>query len=536
MFRLNLFGPFFLADESDREIVLSSKKGRALLAYLATTPGKSRSREEILALLWSDREEAQGRASLRQVLTGLRKDLGEELLRIDRDRVALNAGQIDLIPPDGAEFLAGFHLADPAFAEWLRDERLGYETGGDATTAAPETDYPERPYIAVMPFLNLSGDAEQQYFADGISEDITTELSRIHKFWVISRNSSFAYKDEAYDLKEAGRTLGASYIVTGSVRKAGSKVRVAAQLTDVKQGAQIWAERYDRDLEDIFAVQDDIVASVVSKLDLSLEAAATARAKNRSPNVLRAYDLLLRARSAWWHGRDDDAFEFTRQSVETDPDYAASHAYFSLQHAYQFYSATLGLSQAEIAEKCLFHAEAALALDEADPVVHAYASMAFGFSPLTAKERGLAHIELAVSINPHDCELMLLHAWHLCFAGRLAEALETLERASDLNPLGGYMISECYTDTYYMLGDYRKALNCYSDQADAPYQTKVTFAACFAMLGDHEGLATCLAELDRDKPRHFDIDAFAAAQVSTCMREEDKAKWREGFRRAGVTV
>lgn len=536
MFRLTLFGPFSLTDSNEAEVPIASKKAKALLAYLAQTPGRPRSREEVLALLWSNREESQGRASLRQVLTRLRKEVGEDLLHIDRDSVTLNAKQVELNPKNGEEFLAGFSLNDPAFEDWLRDTRLSMEGKEDARSARSQPEDFDRPYIAVLPFANYSGDTEQQYFADGITDDITTELSRFHKFWVISRNSSFVYQAKEHDMQKIGHALGADYLVEGSVRMAGRRVRVAAQLTDVHKGTLVWADRYDREIEEIFTVQDDVVSSVVSRLDLNIDAVARARAKNRPTESLHAYDLLLRARYAWWHGQDAEAFRFTRKSVEADPNSAVVNAYFALQHAYQFYSGALGLTHKVIAEKCQFHAERALDLDDTDPVVHAYASMAFGFSPLASKERGLKHIEIAVSINPHDCEFMVLHAWHLSFAGYHQRALEVLKKMSDLNPLGGYVASECYLDTYYMLGEYRKALDSYKDQAAAPHQSLASFAACYAKLGETDAMADCLAELERRKPVRFDLHRFAEAQIATCVRDADKENWRDGFRRAGVDV
>ena len=333
-------------------------------------------------------------------------------------------------------------------------------------------------------------------------------------------------------MEDVRRTLGADYLVHGSVRRAGDRVRIAVQLSEADSGVQIWANRYDRELADIFAVQDEVVAAIVSQLGHSLNDMATASAKQRPTQSLTAYDFLLRARSAWWLGNINEAFGLTRTAVETDPEYAAAHAYFSLQHAYQFFSSTVGLTWDEIAERCRFHAEAALRLDDKDPFVHAYASMAFGFSPLAAKDRGLKHIEIAVDLNPYDSELMLLYAWHLCFAGRPDKTLDLLARASALNPLGDFMISECYADTYYMTGDYSKALDSYKDQPAAPPQVLAVFAACHAQLGQDRDARALL----RDIPDDFDVAAFARAQMTICLRHEDRDHWRAGFRHAGVDV
>ncbi|MBS9719029.1 tetratricopeptide repeat protein [Pseudohalocynthiibacter aestuariivivens] len=196
----------------------------------------------------------------------------------------------------------------------------------------------------------------------------------------------------------------------------------------------------------------------------------------------------------------------------------------------------MGLSQDTIAEKCRFHAETALDLDDTNPVVHAYASMAFGFSPLAEKERGLKHSSIAATLNPNDCELMLLHAWQLAFAGNHEQAIALLRRVSLLNPLGDYMIAECFADTYYMMGDYEKALESYNDQGDAPPQSQAVFAACHAQMGRLDEAHACLLHLYNVKPVGFDVEAFVAAQCITCLREDDRNNWLNGFRRAGVDI
>lgn len=536
MFRLSLFGRFSLVSANGAEVTITSGKGKALLAYLAQTPGKPRSREEIMALLWSDRGETQGRASLRQVLTGLRKELGGDLLKIDRNSVTLDANIVELLPAGGEEFLSGFHLNDPAFADWLRDKRLEFDSPSAPGRLDRTQDSPNPLCIAVLPFTNLSSDEEQHYFADGITEDIITELARFRTLLVIGRSSAFAYREQGPDPLEARARLGARFLVRGSVRRAEDRLRVSVHLVDVESGARIWADRYDRDVQDVFAVQDEIVESVVAKLGVSLDGIETARAKTRPTRKLRAYDVLLQARSFWWHGKETEAYRLAGRSVQEDPDFALAHAYFALQNAYQFFSGSMGLSRDTIAEKCRFHAETALDLDDTNPVVHAYASMAFGFSPLAAKERGLKHISIAVTQNPNDCELMLLHAWQLSFAGDHEQAVALLGRVSSLNPLGGYMIAECYADTYYMMGDYEKALDSYNDQGAPPPQSRAVFAACHAQMGRVDEAHACLLHLEEVKPMGFDAKAFADAQCTSCLREIDRKNWLDGFRRAGVDI
>src|SRR5262249_24087188 len=162
---------------------------------------------------------------------------------------------------------------------------------------APGLALPNRPSIAVLPFQNMSGDPDQEYFADGISEDIITELSRFHALFVIARNSSFAFKDKSVKVQDIGRELGVAYVVEGSVRRAADRVRIAAQLVDAGTGSHLWAERYDRDLRDIFTLQDEVARSVASTVSGRVEAAGRDRAVRLSPAALRAHDLLFRAKA-----------------------------------------------------------------------------------------------------------------------------------------------------------------------------------------------------------------------------------------------
>jgi TolB-like protein len=297
--RLSIFGTFRVADASGKEIPVKSRKSRALLAYLALPPGKPRSREQIMALLWSDRGDQQARSSLRQALSGLRRELGEErlsALRITDEALTLDPEQVLVEPASpGDVLLDGLHLNDPAFDEWLRDERLRHEGGSEPDPLPPGLSLPDKPSIAVLPFTNMSGDPEQEYFSDGITEDIITELSRFRSLFVIARNSSFTFKGQAVDLSEVAKRLGVRYILEGSVRRAANRVRITAQLIEAANQNHLWSERYDGQLEDIFSLQDDISERVVWALVGHLEQAETIKAKRSGTVDPTAYDVMLRA-------------------------------------------------------------------------------------------------------------------------------------------------------------------------------------------------------------------------------------------------
>ena len=166
--------------------------------------------------------------------------------------------------------------------------------------ARPALPLPDRPAIAVLPFTNMSGEPEQEYFSDGISEDIITALSKLRWFFVIARNSSFIYKGKAVHMKQIAEELGVRYVVEGSVRKGGDRVRITAQLNDVATGSHLWAERYDRDLADVFAVQDEITENIVAAIEPQLYAAENFRAQRKPPDSLDAWDLVMRALSHYW--------------------------------------------------------------------------------------------------------------------------------------------------------------------------------------------------------------------------------------------
>ena len=203
-----------------------------------------------------------------------------------------------------------------------------------AQTNAPMTD---RPAIAVLPFNNMSGDPEQEYFSDGISEDIITALSKLRWFFVIARNSSFLYKGKAVHIKQVGEELGVGYVVEGSVRRSGDRVRITAQLNDVATGSHLWAERYDRDFADVFAVQDEITEAIVAAIEPQLYAAENFHARRKPPGSLDAWDLVMRALSYYWRvTRQDHAIaqELLEKAIAIDPNYGQALGVLSASYTF----------------------------------------------------------------------------------------------------------------------------------------------------------------------------------------------------------
>jgi TolB-like protein len=408
--RLSIFGTFRVADASGKEIPVKSRKSRALLAYLALPPGKPRSREQIMALLWSDRGDQQARSSLRQALSGLRRELGEErlsALRITDEALTLDPEQVLVEPASpGDVLLDGLHLNDPAFDEWLRDERLRHEGGSEPDPLPPGLSLPDKPSIAVLPFTNMSGDPEQEYFSDGITEDIITELSRFRSLFVIARNSSFTFKGQAVDLSEVAKRLGVRYILEGSVRRAANRVRITAQLIEAANQNHLWSERYDGQLEDIFSLQDDISERVVWALVGHLEQAETIKAKRSGTVDPTAYDVMLRAFDQLVRYTPDDTAEAIRlmeSVVATTP--KSGMALSRLAAAYQLkYWWTGDLEWTRRAEEA---ANAALELgdnEESTEALLAYCAAIRG--DFARAER---HMERALANNPHNRHTMYYH-------------------------------------------------------------------------------------------------------------------------------
>ena len=541
MLRLRLFGRFRAEDALGNEITIKSRKARALLAYLALPPGKPRNREQLATLLWSDRGDEQARGSLRQALSGLRRDLGNglaEALRIGDDAVSLDPEHVVVESrSSGDELLEGLHINDPAFDEWLRDERLRYD--GNQPVNGPGSILSERRKVlslAVLPLVNLSGDPEQDYFADGLTEDLIAAMGRFHSVAVIARNSAFHYKGRFPLTRQVGEELGVEYLVEGSVRRSGNRIRVSSQLTETTEGKQLWAKRYDRELEDVFAVQDDVVSAIAAELGVNLTAAAEARTRSLPPENLTAYDRLLKGRAAWWRGNVNEGFRLVEEAAAIDPTYAAAQAWLALQYAYQVFSASMGLTPEELGPKSRAIAKRALELDDRDPFVHMAASMSFGFTPGGNKDRGLRHIETATSMNPHDSEIMLLRAWHLAFFGRFDEALEIVRQVRRLNPFSAFVVSECLTDIYYMMGDFERCLATYEDRSEAPAQVVVVYAACCGQLGASLDARHCLEDATERAAGRFDPQRFAEMQITICARQREADLWRDGFRKAGLNV
>jgi len=403
----------------------------------------------------------------------------------------------------------------------------------------------EKPSIAVLPFVNMSGDPEQLYFSDGVTEDIITELSRFRQLFVIARNSSFQYRDKAIDVRRVARDLGIRFVVEGSVRKAGNRLRVTAQLIDATTGSHIWAERFDRELTDIFAVQDEITHAVVASLAGHVESADRRRALRKSAGDLSAYDLLLRGKHCLERGSQQDvlkAREVFEGILERDPGYEA--AYIALAETYFYEAISDWTTSPEAATERLFElGHTAARLDSQDSRAHL--CLAWGYWQIKGNAAmAKAQIEEAIGLNPNDLDNYCLKGLLLTCAGELEEGIwcttEAIRRAPN-------MPEECLRSRVmaeYLLGRYGDAIATFGRMSHPPVELLGWIAACYAELGrNSEARAAMMqfrerARVERAGPPDDDVEAWRAYWLKVFPAKEQISLERlfAGLHKAGLPV
>jgi TolB-like protein len=648
--KLGLLGAFEVRDKADRPVVISAKKTRGLLAFLAFSPTVPR--ERLANVLWSDRGDVQARSSLRQALASLRKDLGPAYafcVTIDDEKVSLDPVHIEtdavafqeLARLEKVESLRGAlslyrgqlledtTINDPAFEEWVTSKRaalhdlavstieklwgmengsarvqlakrlveveplkefshlalmqsyadmredglalqhystcrnllkseLGITPGRDIESLrqrlmergqarpAPADDTtavvnsapvpPEKPSIAVLPFQNLSGDSAQDYFADGVVEEIIVALSRLHWLFVIARNSSFAYKGKSVDVKQVGRELGVRYVLDGSLRKSADKVRITGELIDATTGAHIWADRFEGRLEDIFALQDQMTASVVGEIAPRLQQAEIDRVQRKPTDSLDAYDHFLRGLAnlhKWTREGNDAALTHFYRAIELDPNFAAAHGLAARTYVQRNSGGWMNDFVKESAEGELL-ARRAVDLGHDDAV--ALSTGGFALSDICgAVDDGDAYVERALALNPNLASAWLFSGWVKASKGEAPLALERLAYAKRLSPNDPQDFSRqgAMSFAHFVAGNYLEGLAC----AEAALRIKPNFlfpllstAICAALAGRNEQARKAMALIRQIDP------TLRISLVSTyqTMRPEDFVRWKEGLRLAGM--
>lgn len=373
----------------------------------------------------------------------------------------------------------------------------GYKYAGPKPLAVTnEPAVPLRPSIAVLPFDNMSGDPEQDYFSDGITEDIIAELGKYREFLVIARNSSFRFRGQAHDLAEVARKLGVQYVVEGSVRKIGNRVRVAVQLTDASSMAHVWGEHYDRQLDDIFAIQDEITQMIAARLARQARTAIASRARVRPTNNMSAYEFYLRALPlAAVYDTTHEAEPFLRQAISIDPQFAAAHAMLSFVESIKFY---WDYDNPGHLHAGLEIARTALDLDPDE----AYGHLATGHAYFFLRQFRQAEISLgrAVALNPNDPFILSIRALFLSYTDRPEEGLGEIIEAQRRDPYAVGWYEDFRGVILTTAGRYREAIACYAKMAAVPRWSLVRLVICHFELGDIEQAQDVLAEVKAHYP------------------------------------
>jgi len=386
--------------------------------------------------------------------------------------------------------------------------------------------------IVVLPFTNMSGAPDQEFFADGLTEDIVTDLSRFRELFVISRNTSFKFRGAAVDVKQVARDLGVRYVVEGSVRKSGNRVRICVQLIDAASDGHIWSERYDRELEDIFQIQDDVTSAIVATLPGRLQSHAHDRVRRKPPANMAAYECVLEAKVLHHRSTREDnvrALGLIRRAVDLDPDYAHAHAWYACILSQQWINEWCE-DRAATATAVVRELGIALTLDPNDSDVHRI--LAAVYVVRNDLDRAQVHQQRALALNPNDDLIVVQEGEILTWLGQPEQGIEWIRKAMRLNPYHPQRLWFYLARAQFAARHYRDAITSlgHIDSESGAYHALA--AACHAQLGETADAARHCAELLRLEP------GFSIARHCLPMlhyrNEADLEHHREALRRAGI--
>ncbi len=483
-----------------------------VLCYLARNPGRTVSKEELFQEVWpgisvTDDSLVQCIHDIREVL----EDGGHRIVKTVPRRGYLFAGLI------------------------TRDRHQDPPTAIGPNREAPTLPLPDRPSIAILPFSNLSGDPEQDYFSDGIVEDITTALSRNRAFFVIARNSSFTYKGSGIDIKRVGRELGVRYVLEGSVRKSGGRVRVTAQLIEAASGHHLWADRFDGDVADIFDLQDRIVTRVVGAIAPRLERAEIDRIKNAATDDLDAYDLYLRGLASWHQWTKEGnakALQHFYAAIEKDRDYSTAYGLAASCHFFtKVNNWESNFDEKEIARLV----DAATEIGANDPVALAWAGHvhAFFFKDV---DRALWLTNRALDLDVNLATAWQRSGWVRGYAGDAEGAIESLNNVIRLDPLDPrvFMTQTAMAFAHFVGARYSEA----SEWAATALRLKPNLQPALRMALASNGMCGHADEAQRVLRAYLLIDPDVSI-AKICghypfRRDVDRQQLIVGLRKAGV--
>jgi len=514
------FGPYRLDAEAEMlfresEPVALGRRAVILLRLLLERAGAPVSRDALMEAAWPGL--AIEESNLTVQIAALRRIFADE---------DGGTAWIETLPRRGYRY-----VGPPVAAELA---------AGVPTSSAPALS--DRPSLAVLPFSNLSGDPGQDYFSDGITGDIIAELSRFRSLFVVARHSSFAYKGKTPEIKRVGRELGVRYVAEGSIRKIGSRMRVTVQLLDGASGYSLWTERYDRELEDIFALQDEIVRSIVAALPGRLEDAGREIARRKPTASITAYDLVLLGNERWRQLAVKDmaeARQLFRDAVALDPQYARAHANIAwtiVCDAFLESPATATLDDA------LGEIETALDIDGGDAWAHGvFAQLLF---LRHEDDKAEIHFSRALALNPNDADVAAVFANILVYWGRWREALTWIGAAKRLNPFPPNLYHWYHALALYSGHEYEQAIKALMEARSPDRWSHGLLAACYAQMG-WLGEARSEAEaFVRERYREMSANgAIPPANTLDLVRARaeryrnplDREHFLDGLRKAGLS-
>ncbi len=498
-----------------------------LLVHLIRNRNRIVSREELIDAVWKGRVISE--ATLSSRVSAVRRAIGDN----GDDQLFVRT-----LHKRGFRFVA--RVEDSAPCETFATDR-------PVITNIPESRppdngvsalvLPDKPSIAVLPFQNRSGDSIQEYFADGLTEDIITGLSRQRWFFVIARNSSFAFKDDLVDVRKVASELGVRYVLEGSVRKACDQVRVTAQLIDASKGVNLWADRYDRDLANIFELQDEITNRVIGLVGSQIIVAEAARVQRKQPQNIEAWDLVMQALPHMWRMSVEEqrlAQEFLRQAIALDPEYAHAHALLGWTYLCMF-NLDARMPIGEFTDKALKAGERAVALDEQDHWGHFVLGLAH--SRRRRPEPAVMHLSKSVELNPN---FALGHAG-LGYAYACGEqperGLQSLEQAQRLSPCDPFLAIYAPIVRYmalFALGQYEETVAvCRSLTALQPHHAGAwrLMTVSLGLLGKIDEAREALARTLALQP---DLSSAHVVHDTVFVNPNDRGRFLLGLRNAGL--
>lgn len=489
-----------------------------LLLFLVRNRDRVVSKDELIEAIWQGRVISE--AALSTCISAARRAVGDS---------GENQRLIRTVPKRGFRFVGpieGEPGTATAPAEVLQD-----------VVDAPKLALPDKPSIAVLPFQNLSGDPEQEYFADGLTEDIITGLSRQRWFFVIARNSTFGFKGGTVDVRNVAGQLGVRYVLEGSVRKAAGKVRVTGQLVDAAHGVHLWADRYDRELADVFELQDDITNKVIGSVGPQILVAEAARIRRKPPQNVDAWDLVLQALPHMWRASAQEqrrAQQLLQQAIATDADYAHAHALLGWTYVTLF-NLVVGSPISEFTDKALECGARAIALDRDDPWAHLVLGM--GHARRRRSEQAVAHLSTSVEQNPSFALGYAGLGYALACGGDPERGLQALEQAERLSPRDPFLAFYAPTVRYmalFALERYEEAITvCRATSEMHPNHAGAwrLMTVSLGLLGRIEEARQALAHTLTLQP---DLSGDHVEKNTVFANPSDRSRFLLGLRNAGL--